>query len=142
MLASKLRFAGIAAASLTLIGCVANSEKSSASPPLPTGSWTLTTIENQPLPNPLPPGLRPITLTISDAGDVSGNAGINRYSGTVDTGAWENREIVFGPLAVSRMAGPPAAMTAECGVQIFFEFWTPRGIFKDLSSACKKRDHF
>ena len=113
MLASKLRFAGIAAASLTLIGCVANSEKSSASPPLPTGSWTLTTIENQPLTNPLPPGLRPITLTISDAGDVSGNAGINRYSGTVDTGAWENREIVFGPLAVSRMAGPPAAMTAE-----------------------------
>ncbi len=113
MLASTTRSAGIIAASLTLVGCAVNSEESAASPPLPTGSWTLTTIDNQPLPDPLPPGLRPITLTINDAGAVSGRAGVNQYSGSVDTGAWQNREIVFGPLAVSRMAGPPAAMSIE-----------------------------
>ena len=113
MVRSMIQFAGIIVASFTLIGCVTNSGSSVATPPLPTGSWTLTTIESQPLPVPLPPGLRPITLTVNSDGAVSGNAGINRYSGTVDTGAWENREIVFGPLAVSRMAGPPAAMSIE-----------------------------
>lgn len=97
---------------LAMISCAAPGESVSA-PSLPTGSWTLTTIESEPLPDPLPPGLRPITLTIDDSGEVSGNAGINRYSGTVDTGAWENCEIVFGPLAVTRMAGPPAAMSTE-----------------------------
>ena len=97
---------------LAMISCAAPRESVSA-PSLPTGSWTLTTIESQPLPDPLPPGLRPITLTIDSDGAVSGNAGINRYSGSIDTGAWENREIVFGPLAVTRMAGPPAAMSIE-----------------------------
>ena len=95
-----------------MAGC-ASTDQADAASSLPTGSWTLTTIDNQPLPDPLPPGLRPITLSIDDTGFVSGRAGVNQYSGSVDTGAWQNREIVLGLLAVSRMAGPPAAMSTE-----------------------------
>ncbi len=97
---------------LGMVGCSLTQE-SHTTPPLPTGSWTLTAITEEPLPDPLPEGLRPITLTVSEGGAVSGSAGVNRYSGTVDTGAWANRDIVFGPLAVTRMAGPPAAMATE-----------------------------
>lgn len=107
----------IVPAFVAILACIAGcatTELSGATPySHPAGSWTLTTIETKPLPDPLPPGLRPVMLTIDADGAVSGNAGINQYSGSVDTGDWPNGEIEFGPMAVTRMAGPPEAMALE-----------------------------
>ena len=44
-------------------------------------------------------------------GRVSGNAGVNTYSGTYEAGGSGSLQI--GPLVSTQMAGPPAAMAAE-----------------------------
>lgn len=51
-------------------------------------------------------------ITIEFAADkVSGFAGVNRYNGSYETQA--DGSIEFGPLATTKMAGPPEAMAAE-----------------------------
>ena len=53
-------------------------------------------------------GIDPPTLAVAD-GQVSGFAGVNRLAGRL---AGEG-ELLFGPLATTRMAGPPPAMELE-----------------------------
>jgi heat shock protein HslJ len=69
-----------------------------------TGSWRLVRLDDA----PLPAGLEAPTLIVTGDGAVSGSTGVNRMSGRV-TGAGP----LFGPLATTRRAGPPAAMQLE-----------------------------
>ncbi len=68
-------------------------------------SWVVTSIDEEPLPVDDPP-----TIGFDDEGHVSGGAGVNRFTGTwsLDEGV-----LVFGPLATTRMAGPPDRMDLE-----------------------------
>ena len=82
-------------------------------PRLPVGAWRLVAIEGERFADPLPEGVRTPTLRIDTDGSFSGIGGVNRFSGTAETGAWQAREIVFGPMAVTRMAGTAPAMMIE-----------------------------
>jgi len=68
-------------------------------------SWVVTSIDEEPLPVDDPP-----TIGFDDEGHVSGGTGVNRF-----TGMWSLDEgvLVFGPLATTRMAGPPERMDLE-----------------------------
>lgn len=50
------------------------------------------------------------TLEVSQDGTVSGNTAVNRYSGKATL---KEMSIRFGPLAMTRRAGPPAMMDQE-----------------------------
>jgi heat shock protein HslJ/phosphoglycolate phosphatase-like HAD superfamily hydrolase len=50
------------------------------------------------------------TLEVADDGSVSGNTAVNRYGGNV---TMEGQKIKFGPLRMTRRAGPPALMKQE-----------------------------
>jgi heat shock protein HslJ/phosphoglycolate phosphatase-like HAD superfamily hydrolase len=50
------------------------------------------------------------TLEIGDDGAVSGNTAVNRYGGKAKI---DGQKIEFGPLAMTRRAGPPAMMNQE-----------------------------
>jgi len=60
--------------------------------------------------------LRPSDFAISakfDGGQISGNGGVNSYSGPYEVGPGDSFSV--GPLASTRMAGPEPAMRAESG---------------------------
>ncbi len=64
----------------------------------------------------LPPDARRPTLQLdADSGQVSGFAGVNRFSGSYELGA---DYLSFGALGATRMGGPPELMVAE---QIYLE---------------------
>ncbi len=67
--------------------------------------WVVTSIDEDPLLVEDPP-----TIAFEEGGGVSGGAGVNRFVGT-----WSMDEgvLVFGPLATTRMAGPPDRMDLE-----------------------------
>ena len=67
--------------------------------------WVVTSIDEDPLLVEDPP-----TIAFEEDGSVSGGAGVNRFVGT-----WSMDEdvLVFGPLATTRMAGPPERMDLE-----------------------------
>ena len=90
-------------------GC-ASAPRSEAPAAAPVGGWTLVSMAGRPLPDPPAIGLRVPTLLISEAGEVSGVAGVNRFSGRTEFGPSGEELLRFGPLAVSRVAGPPEAM--------------------------------
>lgn len=69
------------------------------------GSWTLVAVGGEEVTAAKPP-----TLTVTTAGEVSGHAGVNRYSGRIDLSA---PAPLGGPMAVTRMAGPPEQMALE-----------------------------
>jgi heat shock protein HslJ/phosphoglycolate phosphatase-like HAD superfamily hydrolase len=50
------------------------------------------------------------TLEISEDGSVSGNTAVNRYGGKANI---DGKKIKFGPLTMTRRAGPPALMDQE-----------------------------
>ncbi len=89
-----LRFA-VAIACLTLVAC------STASRELTDGAYTMTSLRGQPLPEQ--PTIR---LTLGN-GRIAGHGPINRWTGTLD----EDHRV--GPLASTRMAGPPEWMDLE-----------------------------
>ncbi|HUL86162.1 MAG TPA: META domain-containing protein [Actinomycetota bacterium] len=68
-------------------------------------SWVVTSIDEEPLLVDDPP-----TIGFDDEGHVSGGAGVNRFMGT-----WSlaGNVLVVGPLATTRMAGPPERMDLE-----------------------------
>ena len=72
--------------------------------PAGTG-WAVTSIDEEPIEVDDPP-----TIAFGQDGSVSGGAGVNRFTGTwsLDEGV-----LVFGPLATTRMAGPPERMDLE-----------------------------
>jgi heat shock protein HslJ len=63
--------------------------------------WTLSSID---------PATVTITAKFAD-GRISGNSGVNRYSGPYTIGS--NNTFSAGPLVATRMAGPEPAMRAE-----------------------------
>lgn len=64
----------------------------------------------------LPPEVgRPTLVLEAETAEVSGFAGVNRFTGSYELGA---DRLVFGPLASTRMAGSPEAMAME---QIYLE---------------------
>ena len=73
--------------------------------PLTGTTWVL---DLYTLPEPPDPASRPrlpITLQISEENRTSGNAGVNRYTGSADVDLKEGK-LQFGPQATTRMAGP------------------------------------
>jgi heat shock protein HslJ len=51
-----------------------------------------------------------LTLEFGSDGQVSGSAGVNTFSGTYE---YDGNTLSFGPLATTRMAGPPELMEQE-----------------------------
>lgn len=94
-----IRLMGIA--TLALVGGCAAQPPGAASA---EGAWKLVQLGDL----HLHAGIEAPTLVV--AGDeVSGFAGVNRYTGRLA----DEGEFLFGPLASTRMAGPPAAMELE-----------------------------
>ena len=77
----------------------------------PIGQWRLIAMEGKEV--ELPEGARQPTMTVSEDGSVSGMAGINRYSATVDTAVWIEGQWALGASAMTRMGGPAKAMEFE-----------------------------
>ena len=73
--------------------------------PLTGTTWVLDLYTLPEPPDPASRPLRPITLLINEENRTSGNAGVNRYTGsaTIDLDAGK---VQFGPQATTRMAGP------------------------------------
>ncbi len=75
-------------------------------------SWVLVELDGAPL--PAPAGAVPVSLSFDPSRHrVSGTTGVNRLSGEYRR---SGEEIAFGPLMVTRRAGPPAAMAYETTV--------------------------
>lgn len=55
----------------------------------------------------------PATLTVGSAGEVSGETGCNRFSGTMSL---DGAALTFGPLSTTRMACEPPLMEQERAV--------------------------
>jgi heat shock protein HslJ len=68
-----------------------------------TGDWKLVKLSEEPT-----AAGAIITLSVDAEGKVSGSTGVNRFAGQL---AKELR--LFGPLAMTRRAGPPEAMAVE-----------------------------
>jgi heat shock protein HslJ len=71
-----------------------------------TGEWKLVKIGDKEVPKSVT-----ATLNVTAEGKVSGNTGVNGYSGQL---AKEKK--LFGPLISTRRAGPPEAMEVESGL--------------------------
>ncbi len=69
------------------------------------GDWTLTEI----IGTELPDGVPAPNLTVAADGMVNGRSGVNRFTGKLS----DDADALFGPMATTRMAGPPAAMQLE-----------------------------
>lgn len=76
---------------------------------VPVGRWTVVELEGAELGET---GRAP-EITIGEDGALSGFAGVNRFSGRAEPEALRAGGLVVGPLAATRMAGPPAAMAVE-----------------------------
>ncbi len=69
------------------------------------GAWLLTSFGTQPVAE----GVEAPSLTIAPDGVVAGFTGVNRLNGRIAN----EGDKLFGPLATTRRAGPPAAMQVE-----------------------------
>jgi heat shock protein HslJ len=102
---------------LSLGGC-AMSDSGSTSVRAPSGvdslegDWTLVMIESDEIGDPEAMQMRRApNITIADDGAAGGYAGVNRFSTRLAVGA--DGQASFGPAAVTKMAGPPEAMSFE-----------------------------
>jgi heat shock protein HslJ len=68
------------------------------------GSWRLVEIDGEPVDPDAPNEIQ------FDGGRVSGRVGVNRFNGSYTVSA---DTIEFGPVATTRMAGPPELMDLE-----------------------------
>jgi len=89
-----------------LVGaCVAQQQSASAEPSL-SGNWRVTSLVGA----ALPAGAE-VTIGFV-APSVSGKSGCNSYSANYTQSA---KNLTFGPIAMTRMACPPALMDLEAG---------------------------
>jgi heat shock protein HslJ len=73
-------------------------------------SWRLVELDGSPAPEPLA-GWEPQSLEFNvDGLRVTGNGGVNRFGGRYTE---DGNTLFFGPLAMTRRAGPVAQMNAE-----------------------------
>lgn len=96
-----------AGAVITLLALYSGGCCSSQPPeyPLNGTTWVLDLYTLPEQPDPASRPLRPITLQINEENRTSGNAGVNRYTGTA-TFDLDQGKLQFGPQATTRMAGP------------------------------------
>lgn len=96
-----------AGAVITLLALYSGGCCSSQPPeyPLNGTTWVLDLYTLPEQPDPASRPLRPITLQINEENRTSGNAGVNRYTGTA-TIDLDAGKVQFGPQATTRMAGP------------------------------------
>lgn len=92
---------------LAAAGCAAPSPTAAAGDP--AGTWTLVELGGEAV---AAPGRAP-SLTIDADGGLSGFAGVNRFHGELDAERLRAGAFAAGPLAATRMAGPPEAMELE-----------------------------
>lgn len=76
------------------------------------GAWVLEELPGSPLLD-LAAGEATPSLSIDSDGALSGFAGVNRFTGRFDAAALAEGRLSAGPLASTRMAGPPAAAAVE-----------------------------
>lgn len=73
------------------------------------GTWTLESFGGA---NELEPAADGVTTTLTMAGgQATGNGGVNTFSGTYETPGED--ALTFGPIASTKMAGPPEAQSQE-----------------------------
>jgi heat shock protein HslJ len=70
------------------------------------GTWTLVAVDGAPI---TAVGKKP-TLEVSEDGSVTGVGGVNRFNTNVEL---VDGRLSFGPVAATKMAGPPEAMDLE-----------------------------
>jgi heat shock protein HslJ len=87
-------------------GCALGSGEPSVSLENLQGSWRLVDAS-------VPEGARVPTMSIEADGGLSGVSGVNRFSGVLDVVVLADGGFALGPVASTRMAGPPAAMEFE-----------------------------
>lgn len=75
--------------------------------------WRLDWIDGQPFDREYPGIDRPPTLRVEHDARISGFTGINRFTGSVDPEALRWGGFQQSPLAMTRMAGPPAETELE-----------------------------
>lgn len=89
-----------------LLFFVATFARAADDPVALTGDWKLARLGEKETPQAVE-----ATLSVTAEGQVSGSTGVNRYAGRL---AKEKK--LFGPLIMTRRAGPPAAMQVEAGL--------------------------
>ena len=98
-------------ASALLLGCASPAKSTAAEPakPLAGTQWNLTELAGKPV--AVTDGLRTPTLQLDSATQrASGTSGINRYFGSYES---KGPALKFGPLAGTKIGGPPVAMAVE-----------------------------
>jgi heat shock protein HslJ len=100
----------VACAMTLLVGCgTPNSHAAEPAKPLVGTQWTLTQMDGKAV--AVAEGLRTPTLQLdATAKRASGVSGINRFFGSYES---SGATLKFGPLAGTKMGGPPAAMAVE-----------------------------
>jgi heat shock protein HslJ len=79
------------------------------SSPLAGKAWTLTMLEGADVPPPAADRRQP-SLTFGTEGRITGFTGVNRFSGAFTL---DGQNLKFSNITITRMAGPPEAMTVE-----------------------------
>jgi putative lipoprotein len=105
MLHSMKRLIAAALVTVALSACGVAGSSPTASAGLAGPSWTLVAIDGQE-----PAGDTDPTLMFDAAGNVSGSAGCNTYTGTATL---DGSSISFGPLGSTRMACPDPDVMAQ-----------------------------
>lgn len=107
----------LVAAAVTISGCQSGGGRSSTvvtrGIQALTGEWDLSKLAGVDVSTLLPHDLRPPSLNFGDDGRVSGFAGVNRLSSSLDLGQLAEGRFALAPAAVTKMAGPPKAMELE-----------------------------
>ncbi|MBS0189739.1 MAG: META domain-containing protein [Phycisphaerales bacterium] len=119
------KLVGVVVSSLVLSGGMCalwacESDKAHHGPSAPSiqnlaGTWTLDSLLGQPFAQLVPQDAaakRP-TLDIRPDGKVSGFAGVNRLTSSLDVEGVKKGQFKLSPAAVTRMAGPAYAMALE-----------------------------
>ena len=71
-----------------------------------TGDWKLMKLGEE-----APAADLMLTLSVAEDGKVAGSSGVNRFAGKLAQDKGDKK--LFGPLVMTRRAGPPAAMAVE-----------------------------
>jgi heat shock protein HslJ len=98
-------------APIALAACAANKGAGVNLADAIVGDWNLHCINRVPV--AVPQGARVPSLSFTPDGRVSGFAGVNRVSGGFDPATLADGRLSFGPMAMTKMAGPPELMKLE-----------------------------
>lgn len=103
--------ASAAAMLIWTVSCAASMPRESPLVRL-AGSWSLSAFDDGPLNEVTAAKGRP-SMTVASDGRLTGFAGVNRFHGSIDVAYAHEGHFHAGPLATTRMAGPPESMQLE-----------------------------